>query len=329
MMNNNAKSECEKKKIILFLEWEGFSSEALEQLQTVFDAAYCEIEDIANFVGKELVQALFVRLGSYIDASVLHHLPNLELLISPTTGHTHLDLKEIQRRGIKLLSLKGESDFLSSITATAELTWGLVLSLTRKIPQALTHTKSGGWQRDLFRGYDLSGRTIGIVGYGRIGCIIEQYAQAFRMNILVHDTISCIPRFGKFTSFSKLLAGSDLVTVHVDVNPSSVNMFGDTEFKQMKHGAYFINTSRGEIVCESALLHALRSGRLKGAAIDVIRDETSWLNSSSMEDNWLINYALTHSNLLITPHIGGATVDAMDKTEIFITSKAISHFINV
>ena len=315
-----------QKKIILFLEWEGFSSEALEHLQTVFDAAYCEIEDIANFVGKELVQALFVRLDSYIDASVLHHLPNLELLISPTTGHTHLDLKEIQRRGIKLLSLKGESDFLSSITATAELTWGLVLSLTRKIPQALTHTNSGGWQRDLFRGYDLSGQTIGIIGYGRIGRMIEQYAQAFRMNILVHDIISCVPRFGKFTSFSKLLAGSDFVTVHVDVNPSSVNMFGDTEFKQMKPDAYFINTSRGEIVCESALLDALKSGRLKGAAIDTIRDESSSLKLPAMRKSKLVKYARMHDKLIITPHLGGATVNAMEKTEIFITSKAMSYF---
>jgi D-3-phosphoglycerate dehydrogenase len=310
--------------VVLFLEHEAFSPEALTKLSAAFNVVYCDIDNLDKIVGKNNVVGIFVRLRSYIDDTVFNHLPNLKFVISPTTGHNHLDLEAMRRRAIRVVSLKGETVFLDSVTATAELTWGLILSLTRRIPQALNHVASGGWNRDAFRGVDLSGKTLGIVGYGRLGRIIEDYARAFRMNVLINDIAPRDPVFGKAVALDHLLTESDIVTVHVDINPSSVNMFGDAQFRNMKRSAYFINTSRGELIDEDALIRALKKGSIAAAATDVIRDEQTGRANSP-----LINAcAALQGRLLVTPHIAGASWDSMSKTEDFIISKVLNEWSN-
>lgn len=313
------KSDMVIKPIVLFLESEGFSEQALANLREKFDVAYCNINELDRFRTKERVKGLFVRLMSRIDETVFARFPNLRFVISPTTGHNHLDLEAMHNRGIHIVSLKDEAEFLASVAATAELTWGLILSLTRRIPQALNHVESGEWDRDLFRGIDLSGRTLGIVGYGRLGRIIEKYAQAFSMKVLINDIEPRDPVYGQMAPLNRLLAESDIVTVHVDFNPSSVNMFGEAEFRYMKPTAYFVNTSRGELVDEDALVAALRECRLAGAATDVIREEQSGRADSAL----LCALNELQDRLLVTPHIGGASWDSMTKTENFIVEKLI------
>jgi D-3-phosphoglycerate dehydrogenase len=307
------------KPLVLFLEHEGFSEQAKAKLSEHFDVAYSNITDLGDFKGKAHVYGLFVRLKSRIDSTVFDHFPHLKFIISPTTGHDHLDLDAMRNRGIHMVSLKGEAEFLASVTATAELTWGLILSLTRRIPQALNHVAAGGWERDLFRGIDLSGRTLGIVGYGRLGQIIEKYAHAFRMKMLINDIEPRDPKYGRLVPLNRLLSESDIVTVHVDVNPTSVNMFGESEFRRMKPSALFINTSRGELVDEDALVRALRERRLAAAAIDVIREEQSGRSDSAL----LRARIELQGQLLVTPHIGGASWDSMAKTENFIVEKLL------
>lgn len=306
--------------VVLFLEHAGFSPEAFAKLREVVDVAFCEIENLDSFEDKDRVAGLFVRLKSYIDDTVFDHLPNLKFVISATTGHNHLDLDAMVRRSIRVISLKGETEFLSSITATAELTWGLILSLTRRIPQAVNHVAIGGWDRDALRGLDLSGRTLGIVGYGRLGRIIEDYARVFRMKVLINDIASRNPTYGQMVPLKQLLAESDIVTVHVDANPGSVNMFGEAEFRRMKPTAFFVNTSRGELVDEDALIRALREGCLAAIATDVIRDEQSGRANSPL----LRARAEFQERLLVTPHIGGASWDSMAKTENFIVAKVLN-----
>jgi len=308
------------KPVVLFLEFEGFNSEALFRLQSSFEVLFCAIEDIQEIQNVQDIVGLFVRLKSYIDDSLLNLLPSLKFVMTPTTGHNHLNLSALDRRGIRLVSLKGESAFLSSITATAELTWGLILSLTRLIPSALDHVASGEWDRDRFRGIDLAGRTLGIVGYGRLGRIIEKYASAFRMRVLIYDAAPSIPNFGENVSFEKLLRESDVVTVHVDVNPGSLSLFNERAFKCMKASALFINTSRGEIVDEAALLQALLSRQIAAAAIDVLRDEQTGLPGNPL----LQSLPELKGRLLITPHIGGASFDSMAKTEDYIVTKVLN-----
>ena len=247
----------------------------------------------------------------------------LKIIVTPTTGLNHIDLEETARRGIKVLSLYGEGEFLRDVRATAEHTIGLILSLLRHVPQSNAHVREGRWNRDLFRGQELYGKTVGVVGYGRLGQIVTRYLKAFDARILITDpamsTASLEPNVTRL-SFQCLLEESDIVTLHVNLCRGTQGFFGRPQFMAMKQGAWFINTARGELVDESALVDMLRSGRLAGAALDVLSDECC----SGMGNHPLIAYAREHNNLIITPHVGGCTAESMEKTETFLATKFFS-----
>jgi D-3-phosphoglycerate dehydrogenase len=179
--------------------------------------------------------------------------------------------------------------------------------------------EAGGWDRDLFRGNELHRKTAGIVGLGRVGRMVAGYLQALGMTVIASDPAPARPPQAgiKLLPLAQLLERADLVTLHVSLSDQTTGFFGEREFKRMRAGAWFINTSRGELVDEKALLHALASDRLAGAALDVISHE----NSAGMSGHPLVTYARTHRNLLITPHIGGCTAESMEKTEIFLADK--------
>jgi D-3-phosphoglycerate dehydrogenase len=232
----------------------------------------------------------------------------------------HIDLEEASRRGIRVLSLRGETEFLKTVHATAEHTVGLVLALVRHIPEARAHVVSGGWIRDRFRGSELSGKTAGVIGYGRLGRIVARMLLAFEMRVLASDphvwTTDVDPGV-EIVPLNDLLRQSDIVTLHVNLYAETSGFFGGDHFSRMKHGAWFINTARGELVDEAALLQALQEGRLSGAAVDVLSEE----RSTGMGSHPLVQYARQHENLLVTPHIGGCTSESMDKTELYMAQK--------
>ena len=314
------------KPLILNAEPEGYCDEAkniLKEFGEVIELPLNRsklIEIIPDF------DALIVRLGFQVDRELLERAVRLKVIASPTTGLNHIDIEEVTKRNITIISLKGEKDFLDTITATAELSWGLLLSLVRNIPSASKHVELGKWKRGLFIGKELSGKHLGIVGFGRLGTMIAKYGKAFRMKILAYD-LNIRERINgvKFVSLKELLSHSDIVSIHLPLNESTYGFLGRNEISMMKKGSYLVNTSRGEILDEVALLEALARGRIRGAALDVLSGERSddlkWL-----EKNPLIQYAREHSNLLITPHIGGATYDSMRKTEIFIAKKLRDFF---
>jgi D-3-phosphoglycerate dehydrogenase len=269
------------------------------------------------------VDVLWIRLRHQIDAEVLRRATRLKVIVSPTTGLDHVDLAETERRGIHVLSLRGDSDFLQDIRGTAEHTIALMLSLLRHIPQACAHATYGDWNRDRFRGRELPGKTAGIVGYGRLGRIVARYLRAFGTKILVTDPkihtdeteVGITP-----TSLATLLHESDLVTLHVNLCGETMGFFGRKQFAAMKPGAWFINASRGELVDESALLAALSTGQLAGAAVDVLCGE----RSAAMAEHPLIVYSREHTNLLVTPHIAGCTAESMEKTENFLAQRVVA-----
>lgn len=308
---------------ILVAESDGFSSRAAAQLRR---AAHLVLEDLDRqglMAAVRDFDVLWVRLRHQIDTEVLRRAARLKMIVSPTTGLDHIDLAETQRRGIHVLSLREESDFLQDIRGTAEHTIALMLSLLRHIPQACAHARSGDWNRDLFRGRELYGKTAGIVGYGRLGRIVARYLRAFVTRVLVTDPkihtdqteVGITP-----TSLPTLLHESDLVTLHVNLCEETKRFFGQEQFATMKEGAWFINTSRGEVVDEQALLMALRSGWLRGAALDVVSTE----RSPRLGDHPLVIYARENDNLIITPHIGGCTAESMAKTECFLADRLFS-----
>jgi D-3-phosphoglycerate dehydrogenase len=231
----------------------------------------------------------------------------LRVIASPSTGPDHLDLRAADARGITLLSLKYDGEFLETITATAELAWALTLACLRRIPSAFDAAKRGEWAPDKFRGHQLSGRTFGILGYGRLGSTVGQYARAFRMRVLAHDIkdfqAEGIERVDKETLFRE----SDVVSLHVPLTAETTNLVDRKEFALMKPGAVIINTSRGAVLNDAALLEALETGRIAGAGLDVIHSE--W---SPIARHPLIVYARKHDNLVIVPHLGNVTYESQE-----------------
>jgi len=298
-----------------------FSKEAKAALDAIGDVDEVDadrsflLQHIANY------EVVVVALRNTIDAEVLSHANRLKCVVSPTTGLDHIDLRCAAERDIAVLSLRGETAFLGDISATAELTWGLLLALLRRIPAAHADVMSARWRRDEFCGSELKGKTLGIVGHGRLGKMVARYGLAFRMTVLAFDKAADTTTDGvTFVDLPELLSRSDVVSLHLPLNDETRGCFAAKAFQEMRRGAVFLNTARGELVDQAALLDALRSGHLAGAAADVLAGETS-LDPNWLENNELARHARNHGNVLLTPHIGGVTHESVEQTNMFIIRK--------
>ena len=305
---------------IVVTESQGFCPQALDHLGQIGPVELADVNRQELLSAIATAEVLWVRLRHFIGAEVLAAAPHLKMILTATTGLNHIDLDACAARGVRVLSLQGAADFLKDIRATAEHTLGLMLALLRHIPAATRDVVRGGWNRDQFQGRELFGKTIGIVGYGRLGRIVARYLTAFGAQVLATDpknNASEVDPCVTFAPLSRLLEESHLVSLHVNLCAATRGFFGAAEFEKMRAGAWFINTSRGELIDEPALLDALRRNRLAGAALDVLAGEDG-LGASSHP---LIEYARQHDHLLITPHIGGCTRESMRKTEQWLAER--------
>lgn len=299
--------------ITLITEPEDYSSQAIAVYKSLGDVFLLpELGKRKNEILKR-TNILVLRLRYKIDSSWFDKMPNLKIIATNTTGLNHVDIAEAQKRGVKVISLRGRTSFLKNITATAELTLGLILALVRKIPWSFEHVKKGGWNRDLFKGHQLQGKTLGIVGYGRLGKIMARYARALGMKVIFYDPYKKGP--GK-VSLEKLCRISDIISIHALLTPETENLIGARHFRLMKPGAILINTARGEIVEEKALGQALQKKRIAGAALDVMREESQDGRHLKKSELWKLSQK--NDNILIGPHTGGAAYEAMAITEEFI-----------
>jgi D-3-phosphoglycerate dehydrogenase len=306
----------------LVAESRGFSPEAAELLRQAGDLTLADLNRADLLEAVSGANVLWVRLRHRIDYEVFAAGPDLRILVTPTTGLNHIDIEEADRRDIRVLSLRGEVDFLREVRATAEHTLALLFSLLRCLPAAALHVRSGGWNRDLFRGHELFGKTVGVVGYGRLGRLVAHSLKALGAHVLVadpHVDRGALESGLELVLLDDLLRKAEIVTLHVAYSPATHGFFGQREFALIKEGGWFVNTSRGELVDENALVTALRSGRLAGAALDVITDEYRTEPSTHP----LIQYAREHDRLILTPHIGGCTVESMAKTELFMAQRLV------
>lgn len=309
---------------ILNVEPLGYCAEAraiLDGLGDVTDGPMTRGELSAAIGDYDIV---IVRLGHRLDAGILAGAGRLCTIVTATTGLNHIDVAEAEKRGIAVLCLRGEREFLDNVFATAEHTWALLLSLLRHVPEASRDVEAGGWNRDRFKGRELNGRVLGVLGCGRLGTKVAGYGAAFGMEVLVSDIRSIdLSAFGgrvRQVPADELYARADIVSIHVSCDESTHHLVGEKAFAAMKPGAVVVNTARGEVLDEAALLLALKSGKLSGAALDVLSGENSG-DPRWMETDPVIAHARENANLLITPHIGGATYDSMKKTEIFMAEK--------
>lgn len=305
-------------------------------LNTIGEAFDPKAKDILNRLGKvdyktpsqkELLEKIgdydlvLCGLGLVFSAEVLKKASRLKMLATATTGLDHIDLTAAEERGIKILSLKGEEDFLNTISGTAELALGILLSLARNIPQATAAVLKGEWNREAFKGHSLYGATLGVVGLGRLGRMMARYGEVLGMSVIFTDpnVQSSHPSWKK-VSFDDLLKESDYISIHVHLSPETEFLFDHSVLQKMKKSAYLINTSRGKIVHEQDIANALEEGNLAGYGADVLDEETAFI-AGDCRDHPLVAYARKHSNVLILPHIGGMTFESRRDTDIFMAHK--------
>lgn len=305
---------------ILVAEPLRFSSAAQAVLRTVADVDLraCRADELRQAF--QAYDVVWFRLAHRVDADVLGASPRCRLLASPVTGLDHIDLEACAERGIRVISLRGEVEFLKEVRATAELAVGLALALMRKIVPAAQSVQQGVWNRDLFQGRELYRKTAAVVGVGRLGEIVAGYFKAFGMRVVGYD-----PRpdgrvgwIDRAETLDDALRVADLVSLHVPYDRSTRHLIGARELAQMKPGAVLINTSRGGVVDEAALRQALEAGRLAGAGLDVLDGEPN-----ISEDHPLVAYAREHDHVLIVPHIGGNTEESFEKTEVFLANRVV------
>lgn len=262
-----------------------------------------------------------------VDNEFLDSAPKLKLVGSPSTGTDHLDLEELKKRDITVFDIAKEYELLNQFTATSELAFTLILALARHIIPAHTEAKDGVWARERFSGFQLYGKTMGILGLGRLGKITARIAQGFGMNVIAFDPAQPFAEKVRHVTFEELFSTSDILSIHVHLNTETEGLVNREALRLMRPNTLLINTSRGKIVDETALLEALKSGEIAGAGLDVINGE--WLDKEDLKRHPLIEYSQENSNLLIVPHIGGSTTESINLARIFMAKKMVSYLINL
>ncbi|MCE7055285.1 hypothetical protein LZF95_11415 [Algoriphagus sp. AGSA1] len=300
------------------LEPDRFSLKALASLQSLGDVSYGEDHD-------KLLQAevLFVRLGNKINQTFIEcYCPKVKYVLSPTTGHDHLEIEYFEKKGIHLISLRGEYDFLSSISSTAEHTWALLLAMLRNLSPAGKHVIEGGWDRDLFIGNTLKGKKLGILGYGRVGKQVAIYAKAFGMEVHIFDTSEVAIPEGiiNHLDFEEFATQVEILSVHIPMTEANQNWLNTERLNLLNSGVKLVNTSRGGVWDEDAVAQLVRSGFLSAVATDVLRDE---LSAEERVNSALLKCAQDGFPVIITPHIAGACFESMHATEEYVVEKLL------
>jgi D-3-phosphoglycerate dehydrogenase len=255
----------------------------------------------------EPYHALVVRSQTRVDAGVIQAGRNLKVVGRAGIGLDNVDVEAATRRGVMVVNAPQ-----SNVISAAEHTMALLLAVARRVPGADAALRSGSWDRERFQGIELHGKTLGIVGLGRVGTMVAQRALAFGMRLIAYDPyvsrerarqigVELIPDLGA------LLVQADFVTVHLPKTPDTVGLLGERELALMKDGAVLVNTARGGILDEEALVRALREGKLGGAGVDVFEGEP-------VTEHPLFELG----SAVVTPHLGAATREAQDKAGLAI-----------
>jgi len=314
---------------ILHIEPKRYNIELRDRLSSVGEVDFIQCDSHAEFLrilGIMPYSAVFIRLGVAMNESAFAACPSLRWVVTPTTGLDHIDLDEAARRDVNVISLRGETVFLNTVRSTAEHTWALLLALLRKVPAAHNDVIAGNWRREPFLGEELVGKTLGIIGVGRLGRMVAVYGLAFLMEVLVCDiseeNLKQAPSRTHACSLDDILTGSDIITLHLPLNEQTIGYISSERIEKMKAGAVLINTARGELIDENALLRALKNGQLAGFAADVIDRDSTW--SDSVPESYpLVEYARGNDNIILSPHIGGYGRTSIESTRRFVTEKFI------
>src|SRR5271170_3029884 len=268
--------------------------------EVVLPAAAALPSELAN------ADALVIRSATKATAALLEKAPKLRVIGRAGVGVDNVDVEAATRRGILVMNTPGGNSI-----SVAEHTLALMLGLARAVPQASASTQSGKWEKSAFSGTELRGKTLGLVGLGRVGTEVARRARAMEMKVLAYDPY-VTPAAAReveveLISLEDLLKRSDVISLHTSLSPATEKIIGAEAIAKMKKGARLINCARGELIDEAALAEALRSGQLSGAAVDTFATEPP-------KNSPLIGLP----NLIATPHIAGSTAEAQEEVGTLI-----------
>ena len=249
------------------------------------------------------------KQGFILDEDVLS-CSSVKVINTCSTGTNHIDIGYCKNKNIDVWSLTKDMELINQLPSTSELAFGLMCNLFRKIDEGFESVKQGYWNYEPFVGKQIKDSSIGIIGYGRLGKIMEKFCKAFEMKTYIYDP------YQNYADLDNLLVNSDVISLHVHVNDETRNMINNAFLSRMKKGSFLINTSRGELVDEDAVINSIKSNHLKGYATDVIRDEFGDMKNSN-----LVKFSRENPNILITPHVGGMTLEGQTKAYKWAISK--------
>ncbi len=276
----------------------------------VFDQTGISAEDLLKVVGE--YDALIVRGRTKVTAAVFDAATNLKAVGRAGVGVDNIDLAAAKAHNVTVVNSP-----LATTVAVAELTLSLMLSLVREIPRADASMKAGKWLKKEFEGRELYGKTLGVLGFGRIGAAVAARAKAFEMKILAYDPLvpaeEIIKRGGEPVSMEELLEKSDIITMHMPLTSDSKNLLNAAAFSKMKKGVYIICAARGGVIDEEALLAALNEGQVSGAALDVFATEPPGQTE-----------LVAHPRVIDSPHIGAQTVEAQARAANDIAEEVLN-----
>ena len=291
---------------------ESLSEEGLDKLRTgaEVDARKLSREELLAVIGD--YDALIVRSATKVDKELLERGTSLKVVGRAGVGLDNIDVATATRLGVLVVNAP-----TSNVLSAAEHTLALLLSLARHVPAADASLRTGAWERERFTGVELEGKTLGILGLGRIGTLVAQRAAGFGMRLLGYDPYVSKQRATQLgiqmaSSVEEVCREADFITVHLPKNPETKAILGDAEFAVMKPEARVINVARGGIVDEDALVRALKDGKVAGAAIDVYEKEPPGQHP-------LFDF----EQVVVTPHLGASTEEAQTRAGTAIVEQVL------
>jgi D-3-phosphoglycerate dehydrogenase / 2-oxoglutarate reductase len=270
--------------------------------------------ELGEIIGQ--YHGLAVRSATKVTPEILSKAANLKIVGRAGVGVDNIDVKTATEKKVQVINTPS-----GNAIAAGELAIAFMFALARKIPQATASMKKSEWEKKKFAGVEITGKTLGVVGFGNIGRQVAERGVGLRMKVLAHDPLLApgadAPAGIQIVSLDDIIAKSDFISLHLPFLPSTKGLFGADNLKKMKKGAYLINCARGGIVDENALYEVLKSGHLGGAALDVFEKEPC---------GPLPLFEL--DNVLASPHIGASTKEAQEKVAVELAEVFVDFFKN-
>jgi len=262
-------------------------------------------------------EGLICLLTEKVNDELLRAAPKLRVAANVAVGYDNIDLDACTKRGVVATNTPGVLD-----ETTADFAWTLLLAVARRLGEGETLARSGnwkGWNLDQLCGADIWGKTLGVVGFGRIGRAVARRASGFQMKIVYSDAVRAMEDAerslnAEFRDLNALLAEADFISLHVPLLPETRGLFDGPKFYRMKPTAFLINTSRGPVVDEAALVAALENKKIAGAALDVYENEP------------FIHPGLKRSNVVLAPHLASASVETRTKMAVMAVTNVVALF---